>query len=115
MRILVCGGRDYQDRESLFYTLTHLDQGDFREFEIISGMARGADSLAVDFAKTYDLPLHEFPANWDKHGRSAGAIRNQQMLDDGRPDLVVAFPGGKGTAHMVSIARKKGVKVIEVQ
>ncbi len=114
MRVLVCGGRDYYDRENLFYELTHLAEGDFRGFEIISGMARGADSLAVDFAKTYNLPLHTFPADWDKYGRSAGYIRNAQMLKEGNPDLVVAFPGGKGTTNMVSIAEGKGVKVVKI-
>jgi UDP-N-acetylmuramoylalanine-D-glutamate ligase len=54
-----------------------------------------------------------YPAKWDLHGKSAGPIRNQQMLDTG-VDLVIAFPGGKGTAHMVSIAKKAGVKVVEI-
>ena len=67
--------------------------------EIISGMASGADTFAVEWAARFGFPLRAFPAEWDKHGRSAGPIRNQRMLDEGKPDLVVAFPGGKGTAR----------------
>jgi hypothetical protein len=55
-----------------------------------------------------------YPADWAKHGRAASPIRNQQMLDEGRPNLVVAFPGGRGTADMVRRARSAGVEVIEV-
>ena len=66
------------------------------------------------WAKDNNMKLKVYPADWELHGKSAGPIRNQQMLIEGKPDLVLAFPGGKGTAHMVSIAKKKGVKVIEV-
>jgi UDP-N-acetylmuramoylalanine-D-glutamate ligase len=54
------------------------------------------------------------PADCETHGRSADPIRNRRTLDEGKPDLVVAFPGGRGTAHMVSQARAAGVRVIEV-
>ena len=53
-------------------------------------------------------------ADWAKHGRKAGPIRNQRMIDEGRPDLVVAFPGGTGTADMVERARVAGIRVIEI-
>lgn len=113
MKILVCGGRDYTDYDRLEDELNLLWRvhGDFT---IISGMARGADSLAVRYAEQYDCPLEKFPAQWDVHGRSAGPIRNQQMLDEGKPDLVVACPGGRGTEHMKRIARKAGVEVQEI-
>jgi hypothetical protein len=113
MKILVCGGRDYTDYDRLEDELNLLWRvhGDFT---IISGMARGADSLAVRYAEQYDCPLEKFPALWDVHGRAAGPIRNQLMLDEGKPDLVVACPGGRGTAHMVKIARTAGVEVQEI-
>jgi hypothetical protein len=82
------------------------------DITIISGCARGADSAAIDFAAVNFCKLEEYPANWEKHERLAGPIRNKQMLDEGRPDLVVAFPGGRGTANMVSQALAAGVKVI---
>lgn len=113
MRVLVCGGRDYEDREAFFWHMTHSFDG-WRDCEIISGMAKGADSLAVDFARTYGLKLHKFPADWATHGKAAGPIRNQRMIDEGNPDLVVAFPGGRGTQDMTSRAKKAGVEVIDI-
>lgn len=81
--------------------------------EIIHGGAKGADLWADYWAVHNFCPVHEFKADWDKHGKSAGPIRNQQMLDEGKPDLVIAFPGGRGTEDMKARARKAGVKVIE--
>lgn len=81
------------------------------EIEIISGCAKGADSVGVDWAAANWLPCRQFPADWETHGKAAGPIRNQQMLDEGKPDLVVAFPGGRGTADMVRRAKKAGVEV----
>ncbi len=81
---------------------------------IIEGGATGADSAAVDFATVNFCKLEEYPADWKRHGRSAGYIRNKQMLVEGKPDLVVAFPGGKGTAMMVELANGAGIKVIDM-
>jgi hypothetical protein len=87
---------------------------------VISGMARGADIIARDWAKANDIPVLEFPAKWEELGRSAGPKRNIQMLKEGKPTHVIAFfPKGKrtkGTEHMISISKEKGipVKVIEV-
>jgi rhodanese-related sulfurtransferase len=113
MRVLVCGGRDYSDREMLYEVLDRLhSEESTRITSIISGMARGADSLAAEWAHNHfpDVNLEEFPAQWHIHGKSAGPIRNQQMLDSD-PDLIIACPGGRGTAHMVSIARARGYSV----
>ena len=107
-KILVCGGRDFKDRDLLFNVIDNIQPE-----EIISGMAKGADSIAAEYATRFGISLLKFPADWEKHGKSAGPIRNQQMLDEGKPDLVVAFKGGRGTAHMVSIARKAGIPVKE--
>lgn len=79
---------------------------------IISGAAKGADSVAIDWAIVNWIQFCEYPADWDHHGRAAGFIRNQKMLNEGRPDLVLAFPGGRGTEDMVRRALKAGVKVI---
>lgn len=81
---------------------------------IIHGGARGADSLAAYWAAHSGVPFETYQADWKQHGRGAGPIRNKRMLSEGKPDLVVAFPGGSGTAHMVRIAREAGVKVMEV-
>lgn len=112
MRVLVCGGRDYTDKAFLWNLLDGL--GPPEVSEIISGMAPGADSFAAEWAERFGFRLHKFPADWKTHGRAAGPIRNQQMIDEGRPDLVVAFPGGKGTADMIRRAKKSNIKVIEI-
>ena len=110
MRVLVCGGRQYRDRHRLedlldayrkAWTISH----------IISGGAPGADRLAEQWADDRQIPCLLYPAQWKRYGVSAGPIRNQQMLDEGRPDLVLAFPGGKGTADMTRRAHNAGVTV----
>jgi hypothetical protein len=113
MKVLVCGGRDFTDRELLYEVLDEYIYGP--EDEIISGMARGADMMAAEYGWGAGIRVWEFPAQWDVHGRAAGPIRNQQMLDEGKPDLVLAFPGGKGTAHMVRISKRAGVEVREIE
>lgn len=89
MKILVCGGRDFNDQFRLFHflDLLHLKKD---ITQIISGAARGADTLAAEWAHARGIDLKEFPADWDHHGKSAGAIRNKQMLVEGQPDGVVA-------------------------
>lgn len=83
------------------------------DIEIIEGGAKGADSAAADFAIVNYTKLTEVKADWEKYGKAAGMIRNRQMIDL-KPDLVIAFPGGIGTANMVTIARMNGVEVMEV-
>lgn len=119
MRILVCGGRDFTDKGLLYRTLDRIiydgDHTDYGLTTIISGSAKGADTLAEYFARDYYCGLETYHANWEKYGKSAGPIRNQQMIDEGEPDLVVAFPGGKGTADMVRRAKKHGIKVVKIE
>lgn len=81
---------------------------------IIHGGATGVDTAAGVFAVVHYCQEQCFPADWKQYGKSAGPIRNAKMLQEGEPDLVVAFPGGKGTANMVRLAKKAKVKVIEV-
>lgn len=111
-RILVCGGRDYCDQAMLFGTLDMEDEHDWI-IEIIQGGALGADRLARMWAHTRDVACTEFPADWDVHGKAAGPIRNQRMIDEGRPTKVMAFKGGRGTADMVRRAKKAGIPVFE--
>lgn len=123
MRILVCGGRDFNDYRLVRDTLLRIcgERGYLRDDMrlrggvcIIHGGYRGADTCAGLFARRYATDLEVYKANWDKFGGAAGPIRNRQMLRDGKPDLVVAFPGNSGTADMVGIAKAAGVEVIEV-
>jgi hypothetical protein len=116
MRVLVCGGRDFVDCGLLLDTLDALDALAKREVIdcLIEGDARGADRIAGAWAKRRRVDLKLFPAGWNRHGRAAGHIRDQEMLDKGEPDLVVSFPGGAGTADMVRRAQAAGIKVIKV-
>ena len=114
MRVLVCGGRTFNDSNLAFETLDEICK-DARATVIIHGGALGADELAKEWAIVNWASWISFPADWEAHGRAAGPIRNQAMLDEGKPDLVIAFPGGRGTADMVRRARGAGVKVIEVE
>lgn len=111
MRVLVCGGRDFTNLKSLYDSLDNIKVITC----IIQGGARGADRLAKRYADENEILCQEFPADWIQYGKKAGFIRNKQMLDEGRPDLVVAFPGGRGTAMMIELAKKAGIKVIEVE
>lgn len=123
MRVLVCGGREFDDWDVLNYTLYEIFDSGLRDlndpFIIIQGGAKGADFLARVWGKyraiEFPVEVVEYPADWKTHGKAAGGIRNQQMLDEGKPDLVVAFPGGVGTADMVLRAKKAGVEVVEVK
>jgi UDP-N-acetylmuramoylalanine-D-glutamate ligase len=110
MRVLVCGGRDYNDFDTVYDYLKVLVTHQLEPVTIIHGAARGADSLAALAAERLGFDTEQYPANWSKHGRAAGPIRNKQMLDSGL-DLVIAFPGGRGTANMITQARKAGVEV----
>ena len=113
MRVLVCGGREFANRKMLDEALDRLHQERGIAL-IISGGARGADTMAEWWAKAEGVPCNVYHADWTGLGRKAGPIRNQRMLDEAKPDLVVAFPGGRGTADMVRRGRQAGVEVIEV-
>lgn len=111
--MLVCGGRGYEKRERLFEILDKLLE-EHGELELISGAAPGADSLAIQWAKARNVPYKAFPAKWKEHGRAAGPIRNQQMLDEGKPTFVIAFPGHRGTQDMIVRAQHAGIPVQEI-
>lgn len=108
MRVLVCGGRDFSDFGLLCEVLDEV-----KPTYLIHGNARGADTLAGQWAFMRGVRGIACPANWARDGKRAGPLRNQRMLGQA-PDLVVAFPGGRGTADMVARARKAGVPVREV-
>lgn len=80
---------------------------------IIEGGATGADSAAADFGLINFCPVKEFKADWHQYGTSAGPIRNRQMLEQGKPDLVIAFPGGEGTKNMIAQAKAYKVPVVQ--
>lgn len=83
-------------------------------FLIVSGGNNGADGLAKRYAEDHNINYKQVPANWKKHGRAAGPIRNSEMLEKYKPDLVIAFPGGKGTMDTVRKAYSKGIEVFQL-
>jgi predicted Rossmann-fold nucleotide-binding protein len=109
MKVLVCGGRDYRDLPYVYEVLDeiHAEHGITL---IIQGGCSGADEKAALWAKGRGVPCLAHYADWKKHGKAAGPIRNAAMLK-WEPNLVVAFPGGAGTASMVNIAKTASVPV----
>lgn len=115
-RILVCGGREYNDWGRVRKTLDAALEGARaagKVVVIIHGNARGADLLADQYAREKSLGVLRFPADWDTHGKRAGFIRNKQMLDEGKPHAVIAFPGGIGTRMMVGLAKRYNIPTKE--
>lgn len=112
-KVLVCGGRDYHDKDFLFSTLDafHLEH---KFTLLIQGGARGADNLVKIWAFYKKIPSLEFPANWVMYGKAAGQIRNQQMLVEGKPNLLIAFPGGIGTKNMIFQAKAASIPIYQI-
>jgi hypothetical protein len=115
-RVLVCGSRDFSHAEEIWLQLDSYNV-EFPIEVIIEGGALGADHYAKIWANDENIPVEEYRAEWKTYGTKAGPIRNEQMLTEGRPDIVMAFPSkrlseSKGTLHMVTIARKAHIPVI---
>lgn len=114
MRVIVCGGRDQVDYEFVRNVLDHLHK-EFNFTHIIEGEARGTDKMPRRWAEERGIPFTPVQAEWNKYGYGAGPIRNRLMVEQGKPDMVIAFPGGKGTANMIKTAGRFNIKVLEVE
>ena len=112
MKVLVCGGRDWHDAEVVESALSrlHAARGPFDR--LIHGGARGVDRIAGKWARQNGVLEWDFLPEWHRVEAPDAAARNQRMIE-ASPDLVVAFPGGAGTADMVERARAAGIEVIE--
>jgi len=110
MKLCVCGGRDYRDKAELWKILDEMHKRQ-RITAIITGGAEGADHLAELWALENRIPRMTFYADWDTYGKAAGSIRNEKMLKNSNPDLVLAFPGGKGTADCRDWAKRLSIPV----
>lgn len=131
-KILVCGGRwygrskddedpqdpDVQARvEKEIHNFMQVmddicERFNHTDIVIVQGGAKGADFLGKRYAEWKKFEVEEYKANWGQYGKRAGIIRNQQMLEEADPQLVIAFPGGNGTEHMVKISEESGIEVI---
>jgi hypothetical protein len=107
--VIVTGGRHYNDGWRIWDVLR-----EHKAEVIVTGDATGADYYARGFAQQHALKLHVYEADWRKHGTAAGPIRNRAMLDAHPNAIVLAFPGGRGTADCVRQARALKMEVIEV-
>jgi len=114
MRVAVIGGRDFKDKDYMFFVLDKYNEKHGIS-HIVSGGAKGADSLAESYAKNRYIPYTVYPANWRKHGKGAGFIRNSQIAND--CDALLAFPtkNSVGTYDTVDKAKKAGKKVYVIQ
>lgn len=104
MKVLVCGGGSYCDQEFMFKVLDALELG--LDDAIIYGGFFGADALAGRWARSRNVPEIVFSADFKKFGDDAPRVNNFKMVTEGEPDIVIAFPGGKCTEHMMDTARK---------
>ena len=111
-RVLITGYRYHTDVELIHGALKDLLEEHGKNLVIVTGGASGADALAYNFAVSNHLETETYPADWGKYGKSAGPIRNQQMVDTA-PDEVLAFPHGesRGTRGCIKMAEVAGLKV----
>jgi len=114
-RVLVCGSRNWSDRDYLEGFLDRTLESHGIDV-VIHGAARGADTMAGEWASKRGIPVMAFPADWAAHGRAAGPIRNQRMLDEGKPTLVIAFAlnlsTSKGTSDMLRRAGRANLPAL---
>ena len=113
-RILICGDRNWTNYTAIENLVSKLPTGSV----IIQGEANGADALAKHAGLFYGHTVESYPANWNEYGLAAGPMRNKQMLDEGKPDIVYAFhpnlDKSKGTRDMVKQAMRRGIEVVVV-
>ena len=112
MKTIIAGGRDYNLTPEDYALLDKL-LIELPITEVVSGCARGADACGETWAVTRKIPVKPFPADWDKHSRAAGPVRNSEMAE--YAEACVLFPGGRGTGDMLKKATAKGLKIIDLR
>lgn len=111
---LVCGGRDFADHSMFESAMSDLMSLYGCPTQVVHGGAKGADMMADAWGKRMAATVFKVLPDWDKYGKAAGPLRNQEMLNHYAPHKVIAFPGGRGTADMIARARKTRADVIEI-
>ena len=110
MKVIIAGSRGFSDFSLLFSKCEEILENQI-DIEIVSGTAKGADKLGEHYASLKGHSVIQFPADWDKHGKAAGYVRNKEMAE--YSDALIAFWDGesKGTKHMIDLAQTKGLKI----
>lgn len=113
MRVIVCGSRDFENYSLLNEELNNwLGELDKKKLVILSGAAKGADTLGEKWAYANYVTVERYHADWEKHGKAAGPIRNSEMLEAGAQACIAFWDGiSRGTKDMIDKARAKGIKV----
>lgn len=133
MRVLICGGRNFLDRNAAFDILDRLHDENLDDDPItcvIQGDAKGADRIGEEWAKDMGIPVETYPARWEdltqpgakiktrpdgsQYDAAEGSRRNTRMLDEGYPDFIVALPGGWGTFNMLCQATERDIHIFNV-
>lgn len=112
MRTIIAGSRDGVTRHHLDRAMLEFERLGHEVTTVISGCARGADTLGEEWAARNNIPVEKFPADWNLHGRCAGYFRNNRMADNAQALIALWDGTSKGTKHMVDIAREKGLVVL---
>lgn len=112
IQVMVTGSRTYSNQEKVRYALKEIDNLYKGSITLIHGGAKGADFLADREAQILGWGIRTFHADWETHGKKAGPMRNQEMINE-RPNIVLAFPGENsiGTWDAVRRAKKAGIRV----
>ena len=114
MKTIIAGGREITDHRKIFRAIAMARDAGWEISEVVSGCCRGVDTIAAEAAGRKGVHVEPFPANWDKHGKAAGIIRNRQMAE--YADALIAIWNGKsrGTRNMIEQAGKMGLRVFVV-
>ena len=108
LKIIVAGSREFNDYPLLKQKLDfYCQRYSPSQIEIVSGEARGADRLGEKYAQHSQLSLKQFPADWDKHGKSAGYRRNEEMAEYATHAVVFWDGKSKGSEHMINLAKEQ--------
>lgn len=108
MKTIIAGSRGIDEYQLV---VEAIQESGFKITEIVSGEARGPDTLGEQWGQAHGIPIARFPAKWDVHGKSAGFIRNNLMSSYAEALVAVWDGKSRGTRHMIESARKKGLKV----
>lgn len=107
MKTIIAGSRSIDDPQ---YLINAVNQIDWEITEVVSGTAEGVDQMGEEFAEENDIPVKKFPADWDRHGKSAGAIRNQEMAEYAQAAVILWDGESNGTSIMIQKAAEEDLE-----